>query len=122
MPCKPRTNRLSSTGLDQSDAARSDCGCPKRKSKSDTLGARVAKTPVVPFAHSIGIVAGSVRKEFQSGKGTALPTQLMVCVELGKPVEFTAGVISCDAPMFWKTPAPACITARGGRADPGPYD
>ena len=56
--------------------------------------------PVEPSAQRDGIELGSVRNEFQSGKGTAAPTHVIDCVEFDRPVELTAELMSCDGAMF----------------------
>ena len=101
-------------------APRRERGWRNRLSNIVTLGAPVENTvPAEPSAQATGIELGSVRKESQSGNGTAPPTHAIVCVDAGRPVALITGAMSRAGAMFWNIPTPAWITAWGGRADPG---
>src|SRR5690242_13787425 len=90
-PCSPSTNRLSSTGLDQSVAVRSERGCSKFRSNAYTLGATFEKMlPVLPSVHAPGTLAGLLEYDAQSGIGAVGPTQEIVRVDVGRPVCATA--------------------------------
>jgi hypothetical protein len=62
--------------------------------------------------------SGFVAYRSQSGIGAAVPTQVICCTALGKPVFSTAEPMSVVAGVFWKRPIPPRTTARGPRTAP----
>src|SRR5678816_968678 len=116
-PCRPRTNRLSSTGLDQSAAVRKDRGCSKRRSNAYTLGETFEKMlPLLPSVHAPGTAAGSPEYEAQLGIGAVGPMQVIVRVDVGRPVCATASFNRFADPTFWKMPA-TCLLYTSDAAD-----
>src|SRR3954452_20654845 len=70
-----------------------------------TFGAVFANTvPFVPSAQWLGTADGFPAYAFQSGIGTAGPTQFRYCTALGSPVLSSAEEISVVFGVFWNMP------------------
>src|SRR5688500_3109257 len=73
---------------------------------------------VEPPTHVVGIVAGSLAYAVQSGTGVAVPTQVICCTALGRPVLSSADPTRLVPGIFWKRPTPPRTTALGPRTAP----
>ena len=84
------------------------------------FGALLANTlPPVPSAQLRGMLASSTAYADQFGRGVATPWQVSCCSAEGSPVLSMALEMSWVPGVFWNTPTPPRITARGARIIPG---